>query len=63
MKTFCPDERMFNEALTTAKESIRKARQRYHDAKDEARKAEAAKNNQASTNRSLFFLNCDILTR
>ena len=51
MKTFCPDERMFNEAQTRAKESIRKARQRYHDAKDEARKAEAAKNNQASTNR------------
>jgi len=52
---FCPDERMFNEALTRAKESIRKARQRYHDAKDEARKAEAAKNNQPSTHRLVIF--------
>ena len=51
MKTYCPDERMFNEALTRAKESIRKARQRHHDAKEEARKKETSKNDEASAMR------------
>jgi hypothetical protein len=42
---------MFNEALTRAKESIRKARQRHNDAKEEARKHATSKNNETSAMR------------
>jgi hypothetical protein len=48
---------MFNEALTRAKESIRKARQSHLDAKEEVRKKETSKNNEETL---IFF---DILTR
>ena len=52
MKTYYQDKRKFNEDLTRAKESIRKARQRHHDAKEEeARRKETSKNNESSATR------------
>ena len=55
MKTYCPAERMFNKALTRAKESIRKARQCHYDAKEEARKKATSKNNEGFGNETLIF--------